>query len=77
MTDREADLLEIVGTHGWRALRDEAEFWLESQTARPLAESQDEMDFVRKEVAAGVIREFRQFFSHVEQMVERAAKRAD
>lgn len=74
MSDHELDLLELAGTHGWRALLAEKHGFLETFRATMTAPASTEFDFIRKEVAAGVVREMTRFFDGIEQLMENLAK---
>ena len=73
MTDHEEDLLELAGTHGWRAILAESTEYLKQFEGIVLAPATTEFDFVRKEVAAGVIRELKRFFVGIEQTMDNLA----
>lgn len=75
MTEHESDLMELVGTHGWKALRREADIFLQKHHSTIYSESQDEFNFIRKEVASGVVREFRYFLDGIEQKADEIATR--
>lgn len=74
---RREDLLEIVGTHGWQAVKNEAEEFLRPFLSRLLIPAKDQFDFIRKEVDAGVVREVRRFLAFIEELAEQEARKAD
>lgn len=72
--DHNEDLFELVGTHGWRALKEEADQFLSSFRSNLERPAQTEFDFVKKEVDAGVVRELRRFFAYIEEIADRTAR---
>lgn len=74
LSDHEADLLELAGTHGWRALLEEKRKFLQGFHAIIRAPAKEEFDFIRKEVASGVVREMDRFFDGIEQEMDNLAK---
>lgn len=77
MSNHEIDLVEVVGSHGWRAILREADDFLKAHESVLYAQAVEEFDFIKKEVAAGVIRELRRFFAGVEQKADEIARRPE
>lgn len=75
LSDHQLDLLELVGTHGWRALLREKENFLRGFHATVRRPAVEDFDFIRKEVATGVIREMDRFFDGIEQELDNLAQR--
>lgn len=77
MTEHDSYIMELVGSHAWRALRQEADVFLKYHHNIIYEQATDEFDFIKKEVSTGVVRELRRFFAGIEQKAEEIATRDD
>lgn len=67
----EQDLLELVGSPGWRALVREAKTYVDQLKAKVFEPAKSEWDFIQKEIRGQSALEIERFLAYVEQEVER------
>lgn len=67
----ELELIEVVGSPGWRAIRRELKQWLNSKYGVLTAPARSEWDFIDKEVKLRLYNEIESFFNGIEQTAEK------